>query len=1248
MFLLDHADDGARGMATVVLSPTDLSTASVCEYDFLRRMDARLDWAPPVEDPRDAMLERTSRLGDEHEHRVLAGYLREFGDAVACFERPERPTAEALAEAAEATGEAFRRGAPVVYQGVFFDAGAADAGDPDAGAADEVAVAGVRLAFVGYADFIVRESDGRYRVEDTKLARRAKVTALLQVAAYAEHLRRIGVEPAGEVRLLLGDGTASTHRLADIEPVYRSRRERLHALVREHLADGAAVRWGDPRFAVCGRCDACAEQVQRHRDVLLVAGLSTRQRAVLAEAGIHTIDELAVAPDDATGGTMQPSTLRALREQAAVQLDAVPGAPPPVRVYNAAALVVLPKPDPGDLFFDFEGDPLYTESARGDRWGLDYLFGVLSTDELRVDELRVDETSVDELSVDERGAAERFTPFWAHTFAQERQALCDFLEFVARRRAEHPGLHIYHYAAYERAHLLSLAARHGVGEEQVDGLLRENVLVDLYPIVRRSIRVGSRSYSLKKLEPLYMGEELRTGEVQNAAASIEEYAEARRLILEGDAQPVGTSGASQQEAGERMLDSIADYNRYDVVSTLRLRDWLLGLAEQAGVPVGLVAHDRETPAVDPSPLGGELLARAGDPLDPARTDDETAAAFAAAALDYHRREQKSFWWAHFARLVDPVEQWQDTRDVFTVTGGVVERDWFREGRQRTDRRHVMLHGQWAPGSTVRAGGEVYALYEYQGPFAATGGDPGARSARQVRLLETTDDGVLVEETRAGDVPPYRTLPVALTPGPPPRPGTQVTAIESWCRSIVDAAPGWPADPITDLLRRVPPRLAVGQSVAERVARASDTTRIGEVVSTIADLDDSYLAVQGPPGTGKSYLGAHVIAELVRARQWKVGVVAQSHAVVEHLLEAIVETAGLDGGLVAKVPQAQRGASPAPATPPDASSSIPLSLGAPPPGAPSHPDRSFTVLPKDGQLLFAVEHEHTGFVLGGTAWDFSNPARVPARSLDLLVVDEAGQFSLAATAASAVAASRLLLLGDPQQLPQVSQGTHPEPIDQSALGWISAGHDVLPAHFGFFLPETRRLHPVLAEPVSRLSYEGRLHAYPGARERSLDGVRPGLRPVPVRHDGHATESPEEAERVVDLVRSLLGRPWREGADAPPRPLEEADIIVVAAYNAQVALIVHTLGAAGLRRVRVGTVDAFQGQEAVVSIVSLAASSADDAPRGLDFLIMKNRLNVAISRAKWVAYLVYSPGLTEHLPHTPEGVAQLSAFLRLVEG
>ncbi|MDR6970966.1 uncharacterized protein J2W45_001276 [Leifsonia shinshuensis] len=1169
MFLLD---------GVIVTSASDLTEASKCEFAFLRALDVKLGRLEKTEEIEDPMYVRSSRMGDEHEHRILERYRERFGSGVAEIERPAQLTADSLAEAVRQTAAAFASGADVVFQATFFDGG-----------------------FVGFADFVVRLPDGRYRVQDSKLARSARVTALLQLAAYADQLRRMGVDVDETVELLLGDGSVSEHALHDIEPVYRKRRARLLSIIEQHVADDGPVAWGDPRFTVDGRCDTCDAEVQATRDVLLVAGMRVTQREHLLASGIATIDALAASTEPVDG--IPDGTLDGLREQARLQLQAVPDSPPPVRVFNAPVLAVLPEPDPGDLFFDFEGDPLYTEGA-GERWNLDYLFGMVDQEE-------------------------EFTAFWAHDFAAERVALEAFLAFVRERRERFPRMHIYHYAAYEQTHLLALAARHGVGEEEVDALLRENVLVDLYPLVRKAVRVGSRSYSIKKLEPLYMGDELRQSEVTNGADSITEYANARDLIALGrldEAQP--------------LLDALGEYNRYDCVSTLRLRDWLLARAAENGIPIGAAPAEEAELSPDESPLRAGLLAFAGDPLDPHRSGDRQAMALAAAAIDFHRREQKSFWQSHFARLIQPIEEWAETRDVLAVETAVVLRDWYLDEGQRVERRELLLTGQWGAGSSVRVSERTgpYLLYEYPGPFRQPRAQPGARAARTVAVIEALDDGsVVVRETLPPEVPPYRDLPGALTPAAPPDSRRLAEAIREWGTALLIARhhETWPVDATVDLLRRTPPRTRSGALVPDPTALGGDGDgRIDAVVASLLDLDRSYLAVQGPPGTGKSHLGAHVIARLVADHGWRVGVVAQSHAVVENLLDRVVD-AGLDATMVGKTPSASSGAG----------------AGAPSdePGEAAETVHRFTALPTNGHLEFAGANEERGFVLGGTAWDFANAARVPRGSLDLLVVDEAGQFSLASTIAIGVAAKNLLLLGDPQQLPQVSQGRHPEPVDGSALGWVSDGHDVLPPELGYFLAETRRMHPDLAAAVSRLSYEGKLRAHECAAERELGGVMPGLHPVPVLHVGNSTASPEEARSVVELVDDLLGRSWNDpAAGRDDSPLGEDDIIVVTPYNAQLAEVRALLDAAGHRGVRVGTVDKFQGQEAAVAIVSLAASSAVDVPRGMSFLLMKNRLNVAISRAKWAAYLVHSPELTEFLPTTPAGVGELSAFIRLVEG
>jgi uncharacterized protein len=237
----------------------------------------------------------------------------------------------------------------------------------------------------------------------------------------------------------------------------------------------------------------------------------------------------------------------------------------------------------------------------------------------------------------------------------------------------------------------------------------------------------------------------------------------------------------------------------------------------------------------------------------------------------------------------------------------------------------------------------------------------------------------------------------------------------------------------------------------------------------------------------------------------------------------------------------------------------------------------------------------------------------------------------------------LLLGDPQQLPQVSQGTHPEPVDTSALDWLVDGRRTLPDERGYFLDLSYRMHPAVCAAVSALAYEGRLHSHECTAARRLDGYPPGVQVIPVEHHGNSVDSPEEADAIAAEIGRLLGRPWTD--EHGTRPLTAGDVLVLAPYNAQVTLVRRRLNDAGLGAVRVGTVDKFQGGQAPVVFVSMTASSADVVPRGMSFLLNRNRLNVAVSRAQYAAAIVRSKVLTEYLPATPAGLIDLGAFLAL---
>jgi len=362
--------------------------------------------------------------------------------------------------------------------------------------------------------------------------------------------------------------------------------------------------------------------------------------------------------------------------------------------------------------------------------------------------------------------------------------------------------------------------------------------------------------------------------------------------------------------------------------------------------------------------------------------------------------------------------------------------------------------------------------------------------------------------------------------------------------------------------------------------------------------------RGRPGSGKTRAASRLIRALLDAGK-KVGVTATSHAVIGNVLQAV------DRPALQKCEEHQACGVPGVEWSKDAA------------------DVESRLLAGDVRLV------------GGTAWLWCRPGL--AEAVDVLVVDEAGQFSLANAVAVARSAKSLVLLGDPQQLAQPTQAVHPGESGLSALEHLLDGSPTVPEDRGVFLDRTYRMHPRLTAFVSDLAYEGRLESAPGRERIAVDGWTSGLAVRFVEHTRVASAASDDEARVVaDLWRSLQGTGWVD-AEGVERPIGADDVLVVAPYNNQVARIRGLLPDGA----RVGTVDKFQGQEAPVVVYSMTSTSAEDAPRGVSFLYDLNRLNVAVSRAKALAVVVMSEHLLDAAVRTPEQLRQVNALCRLVE-
>jgi len=420
----------------------------------------------------------------------------------------------------------------------------------------------------------------------------------------------------------------------------------------------------------------------------------------------------------------------------------------------------------------------------------------------------------------------------------------------------------------------------------------------------------------------------------------------------------------------------------------------------------------------------------------------------------------------------------------------------------------------------------------------------------------------------------------------------------------------------DLLLGRPPRIA---GHAGGPLRRPEENGVAAARRLVMTLERGTLPIQGPPGTGKTHTGARMICDLVRAGK-KVGVCATSHKVIRNLLEKVVEAA--------KEAQVS-----------------PRCFHKDRDDADDSPTGDVKVITDNSRALSALK-SGAARVLGGTAWLWSREEFFEA--VDVLFVDEAGQMSLANVLAISQAAGALVLLGDPRQLDQPLQGTHPEGTEVSALEHLLQDHKTIAEDRGLFLEETWRLHPAICRLTSELFYDGRLKPIPTLERQAILGPAPitgaGLWFLPVAHDGNQSSSPEEVLAVAALVERLIAGDarWRDRL-GKESPLRLEDVLIIAPYNAQVADLSARLPAGA----RVGTVDRFQGREAPVVIYSMTTSSPADAPRGMEFLYSLNRFNVATSRARCACVVVGSPLLFEPECKTPREMQLANAFCRYLE-
>lgn len=1100
--------------------------------------------APDAQSEEEALVAAT---GDQHE----AAVLKEFVAAGADLANIPKDDPEA---ALTLTREAILVKKPIVYQAAFRDD-----------------------RFAGFSDFVILNEQGHYEIWDTKLARSPRPYYAVQLCCYAEMFAATTGLPVPErFGIILGSGDKVVFLTEDFIYYYHRVRAAFLALMDGYtgnVAERPEPLPGSDHGLWASQAEAYFVETDH---VVQVANITSSQVKKLHSAGIMTMAALAGVAGS-TVPKLQADTLAALAAQARLQCQTratraqKPDAPAKFEVLphrgdngEPVGLGALPSPDPADVFFDMEGYPLTAG-------GLEYLFGVSWHDP-------------------KTGALE-FADWWGHDRDEEKRAFEGFVDWVFARWSASPGMHIYHYAAYEVSALRRLSTRHNTRQIEVDAMLRENVFVDLYQLVRHGLMIGVDNYSIKSIEHLYRSS--RTGDVATAMESVVQYA---RWIQSGDPRDWRESN---------ILGAIRAYNRDDCDSTAQLVDWLRGIAAQHNVPprppiqVTVRSEDDEKQAVHPIVVAQqEIILKLVDKGD-------EHALMLSDLMDFHRRDSKPVFWRKFDRAAATAEELRD--DTACIEGVVAH------GAPVPDKKSLVQTYRFDPYQECKLSGGARKRVVFT--FAP-------KSSLNLETLDLETGQLTLKIGKDGLQEKFG--------GSFPKTGSLISEdfvpSDSMQKALIEVGHNHLASGLSPCIRgffnRHPP---------VQVLQVANESSLNAAIRICGEMTGGCLVIQGPPGTGKTFTAAQMIDALLE-KGLRVGVASNSHKAIDNLLAEC-------GKVRCNKGKALKG----------------IKVGG---------DINETLFGDNPGLVHVDSNlkahaAYGGGVVGGTAWLFSLPDWIGA--LDFLFLDEAGQVSLANAVAMAPAARNLVMLGDQMQLEQPSQGSHPGDSGLSSLQYALKDlaeskpdapvfQAVVPSDYGLFLGETRRMHPAICGFISESIYEGRLSAHPSCENQTVN-IAPnavhvtkasGIAFISVEHDGNIQRSDEEAERVKAIYKELSGRDFTD-RDGVVRPLELEDFLFVAPYNAQVRALQEVLPAGA----RVGSVDKFQGQQAPICILSLCSSYGEYGSRGLGFILDRNRMNVAISRAQCLAVVVADGRIAGATASSIEEMRLLNLFCKLAD-
>ena len=1032
----------------------------------------------------------------------------------------------------------------------------------------------------GEIDFLIKGENG-YEVYDTKLTTMPKPEHIIQICIYSEWLKFVqGNLLPEKMHLILGDRkNTESYKVHDYQLYFqRNKTKYLNFLsLKKHSIEPERCQF----CKLCEWADRCEKQWTEEDHLNQIAGIRKDQIQKIKKYGIKTLKTFSQLNESEKIEDLNPLTFKTHLSQAKLMMKSIKTGKPEYKLLEIKehrGFNKLPKKTKNDIFFDIEGldKVLNEEDSENNKTGLEYLFGLYYFENDKPN----------------------FKYFEAHNRNDEKKALINLLEFIGQHLKKYPDSYIYHYNHYEKTALINLVKKHDTNFEQVNDLLREEKLVDLFHVVKQGIQVSEKEYSLKNLEKYYGFK--RAGEIKKANESTDIYLD----------------WVETQE--KELFDKIILYNKEDCVSTYELREWLLDIKpentswQKQKEPIERENNWEKENAEYKKLINKELK---GSEIKNILCD----------ILGYHKREDMVYWVNFYNRTTNKIPE-QLIEDAECIG------DMFQTKKEKNE-KGVNVY-------TYKYDDQEFKIQEKDRIDDALDSDFKTKSIGKVINIEN-DNNIIQIESKIDDL--SKNLSIARDTFVNSDP--IIEGVRRFTKSALKKEKKYQAT--HEILKKNFPNikgLEKSKDILNSENFLNDEKFLKQSLKMVEQMNHTYLYFQGPPGVGKTHTAAYIILELLKKSK-KVGITANSHKVIFNLLSKIEELAINDKFTFRGFHK------------PGSDKEKRFNEGE----FIKNTSRVRTGKTKEGRPIYKeqMDLEFASLeadLFSGTAWCFTRYDKKtghPAcdQKLDYIFIDEASQLSIADTVAISLAAKNVVIVGDQMQLGSPTKALHPGESGNSAPQYLLENKDTIPANKGIFIEKSRRLHPDVCDFISKSFYDSRLKSHEFTKKRRIKFsdkekilTGSGIILLDAKHkEVSRQKSVDEGEIIKKLFKKIIGSTFIDESNKKTikRQITIEDILVVAPYNVQVNYLKSILPEGS----KIGTIDKFQGQEAPISIVSMTSSDPESLPRNVDFFFSRNRLNVAISRSQCLSIVIMNKELLEINCKKIEHIKLVNTFMGL---